>query len=185
MKIYTRTGDTGQTSLFAGGRISKAHVRLHAYGTVDELNAVLGLVVAAGSDEEMRESVLRVQADLFTVGADLATPLGTEAKWLVRVSADMVGRLEQEIDLWEADLPPLKNFILPGGSLPGAFLHQARTVCRRAERWLVELQEIGEKINPEALRYLNRLSDWLFVAARMATMKVGLSESVWQSPRQS
>ncbi len=154
MKIYTRTGDEGDTSLFAGGRISKGHVRLHAYGTVDELNAVLGTVAAGELDLVTAEQVQRVQAELFVVGGDLATPLDAEAKWIVRVTGDLVTRLETEIDQWEENLPPLRNFILPGGCLAGALLHQARTVCRRAERWIVMLQE-GEQVNPEVLRYMN------------------------------
>jgi cob(I)alamin adenosyltransferase len=181
MKIYTRTGDSGETSLFAGGRISKGQVRVHAYGTVDELNSTIGLAVAAGLDDSLRLCLERVQSELFIVGADLATPLDADAKWIVRTSSALVTALEHEIDTWDGSLPPLKNFILPGGTLPAAYVHQARTVCRRAERWLVMLQEI-EAINPEALRYLNRLSDWLFVAARMANVRAGRSETVWQSP---
>jgi cob(I)alamin adenosyltransferase len=181
MKIYTRTGDTGETDLFAGGRISKGHTRLHAYGTVDELNAVLGLAVAAGLDEGVRESVRRVQGELFTVGADLATPLDADARRIVRTQPALVKRLEDEIDGWQAALPALKHFILPGGSMAGAFLHQARTVCRRAERWLAVLQE-AEPVNPETLRYLNRLSDWLFVAARLVSLHTGHEETLWQAP---
>lgn len=181
MKVYSRTGDEGDTSLFAGGRISKSHVRLHAYGTVDELNTVLGVVLAGGLEEPLRAAVQRVQAELFSVGADLATPLEANAKWIVRTSPAMTERLEQEIDAWEEALPALKNFILPGGCMAGAFLHQARTVCRRAERWLVMVQET-EPITPEALRYLNRLSDWLFVAARKANAVAGQPEVTWQAP---
>jgi cob(I)alamin adenosyltransferase len=181
MKIYTRTGDAGETDLFAGGRIGKGHARLHAYGTVDELNAVLGLAVAAGLDEAVRESVRRVQGELFTVGADLAAPLDADARRIVRTEPVMVKRLEEEIDGWQAALPALKHFILPGGSMAGAFLHQARTVCRRAERWLTVLQE-AEPVNPETLRYLNRLSDWLFVAARLVSLRAGHEETLWQAP---
>lgn len=181
MKIYTRTGDDGETSFFAGGRISKGHLRLHSYGTVDELNTILGLALANNPDEDVRVKILRVQSELFTVGADLATPLDAEAKWIVRVTPDSITQLEQDIDQWEAELPLLKNFILPGGCAAGAFLHQARTVCRRAERWLVMLQG-NETVNPEALRYLNRLSDWLFVAARVVNHRVGQPEQTWESP---
>jgi cob(I)alamin adenosyltransferase len=179
MKIYTRTGDAGETSLFAGGRVSKGHVRLHVCGTIDELNAVLGLALAVSLDESLRAPVRRVQSDLFVVGADLATPLDAQTGRVVRVSPRMVERLEDEIDAWVICLPPLKNFILPGGVLGGAFLHQARTVCRRAERWLVTLQET-EPVNSEALRYVNRLSDWLFVSARLANMLAGQTETIWQ-----
>ena len=181
MKIYTRTGDDGETSLFAGGRVSKGHLRLHTYGTVDELNTILGLAVANDMDNAVRSKVIRVQSELFTVGADLATPLDADAKWIVRVSADSITQLEQDIDQWEVDLPTLKNFILPGGCVAGAFLHQARTVCRRAERWLVMLQE-QEAVNSETLHYLNRLSDWLFVAARAVNHRAGQAEQTWQSP---
>ncbi len=181
MKIYTRTGDQGDTGLFAGGRISKGHVRLHAYGTVDELNTVLGLALATGLHGTIREAVQRVQAELFSVGADLATPLDADSKWVVRTSPDMTERLEHEIDQWENALPSLRNFILPGGSMPGAFLHQARTVCRRAERWVVMLQET-DAVTSEVLRYLNRLSDWLFVAARQVNASAGQPEITWQAP---
>ena len=157
MKIYTRTGDSGETGLFAGGRVSKNHVRLHAYGTIDELNSVLGIAAAASTEELVLNAVRRVQEDLFSVGADLATPLEAKPKWLVRVSNSMVERLETDIDSWEAELSPLKSFILPGGGLTGAYLHLARTVCRRAERWLVEVSA-REAINPAAQQYVNRKS---------------------------
>lgn len=178
MKIYTRSGDSGQTSLFAGGRVSKSHVRLHAYGTVDELNAILGLAIAAGLDEALRAQVLRVQAELFTVGADLATPIDAQSKRIMRVTPDLVERLEAEIDAWQEHLPPLKNFILPGGGMGGAFLHQARTVCRRAERWIVAAKE-NDQLNDQVLRYINRLSDWLFVAARVANRADETEEELW------
>ncbi len=179
MKIYTRTGDEGETSLFAGGRVRKGHVRLHAYGTIDELNSILGLVLASGLHETLREPVARIQAELFTVGADLATPIDAKSDWIQRVPPEMTLRLEREIDEWETLLPPLKNFILPGGGVAGAFLHQARTVCRRSERWLALLQET-ESVNPEALRYVNRLSDWLFVAARVANLRENHEENIWR-----
>jgi len=181
MKIYTRTGDHGETSLFAGGRISKAAARLHAYGTVDELSAILGLALAAGVGG-VADAVERVQRDLFAVGADLATPLDARSEWLVRVETPLAERLEREIDDWQAQLPALGHFILPGGTLGAAFLHQARTVCRRAERWTVSLGEM-EPVNPQAVVYLNRLSDWLFVAARRANAEADVAESVWRSGR--
>lgn len=182
MKIYTRTGDDGTTSLFAGGRISKGHVRIHAYGSVDELNTVLGLALAADVDVALRDSIQRVQGELFTVGADLAAPLDANTQSGLRVDSDMIDRLESEIDAWQAELPGLKHFVLPGGSLVGAFLHQARVICRRAERWVVMLQE-DEPVNRLVMQYLNRLSDWLFVAARLANDRAGHSETVWESPR--
>lgn len=180
MKIYTRTGDEGQTSLFAGGRVSKGHLRLHAYGTVDELNTLLGVVVAIGLDEDLAVVVQRVQSELFTVGADLATPLKAKTAWIVRVGPEMIAALEVEIDAWQGQLPELKNFVLPGGSLVSAFLHQARTVCRRAERWTTTLQE-AEPVNTHVLAYLNRLSDWLFVLARLANLRSGNADIPWQS----
>lgn len=182
MKIYTRTGDTGETSLLAGGRINKGHARLHACGTVDELNAVLGLVRAARPDPTLDTPLRRVQAELFTVGADLATPLGADAPRIVRVAPDLIATLERELDTWEAQLPELRQFILPGGGMVGAYLHQARTVCRRAERWAVTLKGL-EAINGEVLRYLNRLSDWLFVAARLANLLDGKEEARWEGPQ--
>ncbi len=179
MKIYTRGGDEGKTTLFAGGRVSKNHARLHAYGTVDELNSVLGVVLAAGTPETLAAPLQRVQRELFIVGADLATPLEAPSNYVVRVSAQLTAALEAEIDEWDAQLPPLKHFILPGGTLCAALLHQARTVCRRAERWVVALQD-SQEINGEALRYLNRLSDWLFVTARYANHLANMPEVIWQ-----
>lgn len=182
MKIYTKSGDKGETSLFAGGRVTKDHLRLHAYGTVDELNSVLGLANSFEIEKALSELLTHVQAELFHVGADLATPLDAEAPWVVRVEAVMVSRLESEIDGMEEELEPLKNFILPGGTPAAATLHQARTVCRRAERWLVALAK-EEQINEVALQYLNRLSDWLFVAARVANKRAGVADIMWESPR--
>jgi cob(I)alamin adenosyltransferase len=179
MKIYTRGGDEGKTALFAGGRVSKNHARLHAYGTVDELNSVLGVVLAGGTPEALTAPLQRVQGELFIVGADLATPLEAASNYVVRVSAQLTTTLETEIDEWDAQLPPLKHFILPGGTLCAALLHQARTICRRAERWVVALQD-SEEINGETLRYLNRLSDWLFVAARYANHAANMPEVIWQ-----
>jgi len=178
MKIYTRTGDQGETSLFAGGRVSKDHARLHAYGTVDELNSLLGVVLAQGVDSELAQALLQIQHDLFALGADLATPLDAKADWIKRLDDSLTQRLEAEIDAFEAELPPLQNFILPGGTPAAAFLHQARTVCRRAERWLTAIKE---ELNPKTLIYVNRLSDWLFVAARVANKRAGAGDSLWVS----
>lgn len=180
MKIYTKTGDEGETSLFAGGRVSKGHLRLHAYGTIDELNAIFGVVLAAGIEPSLAEAVQRIQSDLFVVGADLATPLDAEAKWIERAGSQMVTRLETEIDAWERELPDLRSFILPGGTMAAALLHQARTVCRRAERWAVMLRA-EEQINPDVLRYINRLSDWLFVLSRVVNRRAGVDEAIWRS----
>ncbi len=177
-KIYTRTGDAGETGMLSGERASKAHARFHAVGTVDELNAVLGVALAVGVEESVAEALRRVQRELFTLGADLATPADTEAAWVQRITDAQVTRLEVDIDAWEAELPPLKQFILPGGGVVGALLHQARTVCRRAERWAVALHA-EDPLNPIALRYLNRLSDWLFVLARRVNMRSGHEELPW------
>jgi cob(I)alamin adenosyltransferase len=181
-RIYTRTGDEGQTSLFAGGRTSKDTARLHAYGTIDELNSILGLAVAQGLSADVAAKVGVIQNELFVVGADLATPLEAEAPWITRASEDQVTRLEREIDGMDDRLPPLKNFILPGGTAAAASLHVARTVCRRAERWIVALAG-EENLNVSVLHYVNRLSDWLFMAARYENMLSGREESIWRSPR--
>ena len=183
MKIYTRTGDEGQTSLFAGGRVEKDALRLHAYGTIDELNSMLGLALAQGLAPELAEWALAIQSELFTVGADLATPLDANAQWITRLGAAAVERLEHQIDAMEVQLAPLKHFILPGGTSGAAALHMARTICRRAERWIVSAGH-HEPLNPEVLRYVNRLSDWLFVAARYENMLAGQAEMLWKAPRQ-
>ena len=182
MKIYTKTGDKGETSLFAGGRVSKNHDRLHAYGTIDELNSILGMARAHGMDDVLDEKVARIQAELFHVGADLATPLDADAKWIVRVDAAMITMLENEIDTLEETLSPLKNFILPAGTSGAATLHFGRTVCRRAERWIVALSQDTD-LNPLVQQYVNRLSDWLFVVARAVNAKANVEDTVWQSPR--
>lgn len=183
MKIYTRTGDKGETGLGSGERVSKASVRLHAYGTVDELNAILGMAIASGLDSRLEQAVSRIQQDLFVLGADLALPLAAKSRHNVRVGDELVVALERDIDDWQAELPPLRHFILPGGTQGGATLHFARTVCRRAERRVTELQT-AEAINEHALQYLNRLSDWLFVAARVANLRAGNPEKRWESGRE-
>jgi cob(I)alamin adenosyltransferase len=181
VKIYTKTGDKGETGLFAGGRVPKDDARVEAYGCVDELNAVIGLVRAAGPDVELDAALGRIAAELFSLGADLATPLDAKASWVVRMDEAPIARLEAEIDRFELELAPLRHFILPGGSPAGAALHLARTVCRRAERRAVSLARTAA-INDAALRYLNRLSDWLFVAARLANQRAGRPEEPWISP---
>src|SRR5271165_927404 len=135
MKIYTRTGDDGETSLFAGGRVSKDATRLHAYGTIDELNSVLGLALAHGLSSAVSQWLTVIQNELFVVGADLATPEDTA--WIVRLTESPIVRLEHEIDWMDTQIPELKNFILPSGTIGAATLHVGRTVCRRAERWIV------------------------------------------------
>jgi cob(I)alamin adenosyltransferase len=181
-RIYTRTGDTGETGLYGGGRVRKDELRVEAYGTVDELNAALGVTrESLAHDHKLRELdqfVIRVQHQLFNLGAELATPQ-PDAHGTNLVSDADAAWLEQSIDGWEQMLTPLKTFILPGGSAAAAQLHWARTVCRRAERLVVELSA-RESIRGEVLRYVNRLSDALFVAARAANQLVGVPDVPWQ-----
>lgn len=179
MKIYTKTGDTGETSLFAGGRVSKDAARVDAYGTVDELNSVIGVVRSYNGLPAQADTWLeRIQNQLFIVGADLATPMDSAPEWLTRLSAAPTAELEQAIDQMDADLDPLRAFILPGGTPPAAMLHVARTVCRRAERIIVALSH-HEAVNPHILTYLNRLSDFLFMLARWANWQAHEPETRW------
>jgi cob(I)alamin adenosyltransferase len=178
MKIYTKTGDDGTTSLFSGGRVSKTHLRVEAYGTVDELNSILGLARALKPHPTTESWLTRIQHQLFHLGADLATPLDAKSEWVVRMDADTVDSLEKGIDELTAELPELKNFILPGGTPAAAQLHVARTVCRRAERVVVALQE-REQVGAQALFYLNRLSDFLFTLSRWENMQAGMAEDKW------
>jgi cob(I)alamin adenosyltransferase len=178
MKIYTKTGDDGTTSLFSGGRVSKTHLRVEAYGTVDELNSVLGAARAANPHPTTDEWLARIQTQLFHLGADLATPLDAKAEWVVRMDAETVTLLENGIDEMTAQLPPLKNFILPGGTPAAAQIHVGRTVCRRAERVTVELRT-HEPIGDQVLLYLNRLSDFLFTLARWENQQAGVTEDQW------
>jgi len=168
-KIYTRTGDDGTTGLVDGSRLSKDDVRVRAYGDVDETNSVIGLVRLHLENCRLDDMLSRIQNDLFDLGADLATPLpaagDADSEYALRMVEAQSKRLEDELDALNADLEPLTSFVLPGGSPPAACLHQARTVCRRAERVCVALAE-DKPVNPAALTYLNRLSDFLFVAAR-------------------
>ena len=181
-KIYTRTGDDGTTGLSTGERRLKYDARVSAYGTVDEANACIGIArAAAGMTPEVDAMLSRIQNDLFDLGADLATPEGEEklAFEPLRVNDAQVTRLEQEIDAMNKHIAPLKSFVLPGGSAAAAGLHLARTVSRRAERLTVELAEKpGEHVNSAALKYLNRLSDFLFVASR-AVNDNGATDVLW------
>ena len=182
VKIYTKTGDSGETGLFDGTRVPKYAPRVEAYGEVDELNAVLGLALAfIQEDEELRACLLDVQRHLFVVGSHLADPSArVEAKRgdKASFSEHNVTQLEQWIDQFEAHLPPLRQFILPGGSKGGATLHHARTVCRRAERRIVALSQEVE-IAPLIATYINRLSDFLFVAARLENQRQQRPEIPW------
>lgn len=176
MKLYTRTGDSGETGLYGGQRVRKDHLRVTAYGCVDEANAALGVAATLGETERLQQ----LQAMLFVVGGDLATPLSQGENRVPRVTESDTERLEQEIDLLEAELKPLQNFILPGGTPLAAALHLARTVTRRAERAVVALWDAEQgQVNPEALRYLNRLSDLLFALARWANQSAGQPDIAW------
>lgn len=195
MKIYTRTGDKGQTSLFGGERVSKAHARVMAYGTLDEFNSSLGLCIATCRSERNLtneiEWLLRVQRDIFAVGSWLASKeasarvnRGEEAfsgarQARTHVDDSRIVELEKDIDGWEKDLEPMKSFILPGGSLAGAQAHVARGLCRRAERETILLSESGEEVPELALRYLNRLADALFVFARHLNRLASVKEDPW------
>jgi cob(I)alamin adenosyltransferase len=176
VKIYTKTGDAGETGLFGGGRVPKDDLRVRAYGDIDELNATLGFGVALEPADFELATLQTIQRDLFSIGAELATP--NPAKLRAAVSADQVSALEQAIDKYEATLAPLKNFILPGGTPKAAAFHLARTTCRRAERSVVTLSR-DQQINPVIIHYLNRLSDLLFVLARAVNQQAGRSDIVW------
>lgn len=184
MRIYTRSGDSGETGLFGGQRVPKDDLRIEAYGTVDELNAVLGMARVHAAGEELEQSIAALQSDLFSLGADMATPREEDTHKgrivVERVGPEQVERLEAQIDHYEAELPPLQSFILPGGHPLAAALHLARVVCRRAERRSVSLQHSGEALNPEVLRYLNRLSDLLFVLARVANQRQNVPDIAWK-----
>ncbi len=181
IKIYTKTGDDGQTSLWGGQRLSKDNDRIHAYGTVDECNAAIGVARTNEIDREIDEMLQAVQNRLFVVGADLATPSATQTAIDRIVDADSE-QLEKWIDRLEAELPKLKQFIIPGGTAAAAQLHLARTVCRRAERWTVRLAQ-ADDVHKQALKFLNRLSDFLFVAARAVNYRSGLQDWPWDNPR--
>ena len=182
MKIYTKTGDKGETSLVYGVRISKADMRVEAYGTCDEANSFIGLALShldSSSGQQMKaicDVFRKIQTDLFHVGAELATPENKEVKW--KIAKSDIEFLEQTIDDWDKELPPLTNFILPGGHVAGATFHAARTIVRRAERRAVE---VGGNLNPYVVAYLNRLSDLLFVTARYVNVLMGSDEQILHS----
>ena len=182
-KIYTRTGDAGETGLFGGGRVSKDHLRVRAYGTIDEANAVIGVARSAGPSPEIDGILERVQHQLFDLGAELATPEdAAAAAHIARTTPERVEALERDIDRCESVLPPLSQFVLPGGTPAASALHHARTVARRAEREIVALAA-REPVNPELLKYVNRLSDLLFVLARLANHAAGRPDVVWTASR--
>ncbi|HMB56143.1 MAG TPA: cob(I)yrinic acid a,c-diamide adenosyltransferase, partial [Arenimonas sp.] len=173
---YTRTGDDGSTGLGDGSRVSKDSARVAAYGTVDEANSAIGLILAGDIPEDVRTVLVSVQHQLFDLGGELCIP-GHSAI----LPAD-IDRLEQQLDAFNADLPPLKDFILPGGGMPAAHCHLARTICRRAEREVVTLAH-HDAVRPEAIRFLNRLSDLLFVIARVLARASGHGEVLWNHER--
>lgn len=186
MKIYTKTGDRGETGLFGGPRVKKSDARVDAYGEVDELNATLGLVRAGVEDPELEAHLARVQDELFCVGAELATPRTAKARSAIpTVEPRWTARLEAAIDAWEAELPPLRQFVLPGGTRTAATLHLARCTCRRAERRVVALAAADpDEVAAELLAYVNRLSDFLFVAARIANHRAGRPEVEWDPKKE-
>ena len=181
--IYTRSGDQGTTALFGGGRVTKDHPRVEAYGSVDELNSAIGVALAFLGDEGLKRELAAVQNELFNIGAELASEsAGGKAAAAGRQFAEgeaKVAALERLIDEYDARLPALRTFILPSGAPGGALLHLCRTVCRRAERAVVRLAR-EEAVNPEVPKYLNRLSDFLFVAARWANLQAGAQETPWR-----
>ena len=185
-KVYTRTGDSGKTGLVGGKRLPKDHPRIEAYGSVDELNSVIGIALSYLSQKEVSkrrekmESILEaIQQKLFDTGSELATLPGDEYEGQINIKAEDSEWLEEIIDAMNEELQPLKSFILPGGTSLNAFLHQARTVCRRAERDIIKLNQI-DLVNPEIIKYINRLSDYLFVAGRWVTETLGETETLWQ-----
>jgi cob(I)alamin adenosyltransferase len=180
-RIYTKTGDKGETGLMGGARVSKDSIRVRAYGDIDELNAVLGMARGSTKDEEISSILGVLQRDLFTLGADLASP-GDESRVVSRITNVMTAKLEENIDNLQQDLPPLRAFILPGGAETGALLHFARTVARRAERSIVALSK-AEKINENVIPYMNRLSDLLFVMARFANHHEEQNEVEWHQTK--
>lgn len=182
MRIYTRTGDKGETGLFGGARVSKAHLRLQAYGTLDELNSVIGILRLKVTERTtVGETLQRIQQDLFSVGAILATPADQVDKLNARMSRPTwsTESMEEDIDRLSALAPPMRAFVLPGGSEGSAYAHWARTVCRRAEREIAALGA-GEDISPLVMAYVNRLSDWLFALARAENAVNGIPDVEWK-----
>jgi len=179
MKIYTKTGDDGSTGLIGGERVRKSDRRIECVGTIDEINASLGMAAVVAADP-LLESLKAIQNDLFVIGSHLATPdpQSSQASTLPVLDEQLVTRLEMQIDAAESQLPPLRNFILPGGTEVAARLHLARTICRRAERLLVDFA-MDRPVSPIVLTYLNRLSDWLFVHARLANELAGVGDVPW------
>ena len=178
MKIYTKTGDDGNTGLQGNLRISKSHPRIVAYGAVDEANAALGIVLTNSLDVDILKILTEIQNELFVVGADLSNPNLNDVK--NRVTLEMIQKIEQNIDKFESELDPLTNFILPGGNIAAAQLHYTRTVIRRAETQIVQLSE-NDEINQNCIKYLNRVSDLFFVMGRLINKRKGNDDIIWKS----
>jgi len=185
MKIYTKTGDAGTTALFGGSRVPKHHLRIESYGTVDELNSYMGMICCQDIDKRTKDAIIQIQNQLFTIGSTLATDpkravlkSGKERLKIEKTNEDNIQFLEAEIDAMNDTLPPLTSFVLPGGNTVVSYCHIARTVCRRAERRATQLHEI-EEVDATVLKYLNRLSDYLFVLARKLTQDLGAEEIPW------
>ncbi|MFB5613246.1 MAG: cob(I)yrinic acid a,c-diamide adenosyltransferase [Nitrosarchaeum sp.] len=177
MKIYTKTGDSGTTGLQGGFRVSKSHPRIMAYGTIDEANAGLGIALSNKFDQDITAVLIQIQNELFIVGSDLSNPDSDNKK--NRVTLDMVLNLEKHIDKYEEELPPLTNFILPGGNIIAAQIHYVRTVIRRAETYMILLNE-QEKINQNCIKYVNRLSDLFFVLGRVLNKRNNQKDIIWK-----
>jgi cob(I)alamin adenosyltransferase len=177
VKIYTKTGDEGKTSLFDNSRVWKSDERISSYGTIDELNSILGIAISLDLDSEIKEILVKIQNDLFIVGSDLANPDMSNTK--IRTTEDMVEFLEDKIDTLEVELPDLVSFILPGGTLSSSILHLSRTVSRRSETHVVALSQ-KEEINKISCVYLNRLSDLLFILARIINKRKDIADIVWK-----
>jgi len=178
MKIYTKTGDGGKTSLFDNSRVWKSDERIMSYGAIDELNSSLGIALSLELDDEVKEILIKIQNDLFVVGSDLANPDMSDKK--IRTTVDMIEFLEQKIDLLEPQLEPLTSFILPGGTLLASILHLSRTISRRAETHVVALSKT-EEINKEAAIYLNRFSDLMFILSRIINNRKKIPDIIWKS----
>jgi cob(I)alamin adenosyltransferase len=177
MKIYTKTGDDGNTGLQGNFRIAKSHPRIMAYGTVDEANAAIGIVLTNSLDDDVSQLLSQIQNDLFLLGSDLSNQNLNDLK--NRVSLDMIEKLEGSIDKFESDLPAITNFILPGGNVAAAQIHQVRTIVRRAETLVVKLSDKDE-INSNSIKYLNRLSDLMFVMGRLINKRNGVEDIIWK-----
>lgn len=178
MKIYTRTGDEGTTSLFGGKRVSKSELRINTYGTTDELNAWIGVLRDQEVNTNRLDFLIQIQDRLFTIGSILATEPGNTKVKIPSLKEGDITQLENEIDTMDKALPPMRHFVLPGGHPAVSFGHVARTVCRRAERMVIELHHT-EPVNPDVIKYLNRLSDYLFMLCRMMAHESGITETPW------